>query len=100
MALHSTRPAAWADATANKIISKSSPKARQNLIMSQGLDGVELGGARCGIEARDQADDHGESQSACHQPQWHVPEVFRGHVLPTKINIRSDINAAADQPAQ
>src|SRR5579864_2829076 len=72
----------------------------RDLLIAQRLHGIELGRAGCRIQAGQQADQEGESERENHEPPRYRPEVLRRKALARKIDIRSEVDYAADQPSQ
>src|SRR5579864_3417067 len=72
----------------------------RGLLIAQRLYGIELGRARRRIQAGQQADQKGESERENHEPPRYRPEVFRRKALARKINVSTEVDDAADQPAE
>src|SRR5258708_1823362 len=79
---HSARTAArsvWG--TTMQPRSRAAAAARLNLFIAKGLDGVEVGGASCGIESGGEAHDNGKRNRAQDEPPGNGKHVSWGQIL-------------------
>src|SRR5439155_10197210 len=72
---------------------------RESLV-AEGFDGIEAGGARCGIESGDEADDDRERDGAQSQPPGNIGYFYAGQILAVKINGGAPSQRGPNQPAK
>src|SRR5712691_3772980 len=71
-----------------------------SLLVTQGLYGIEAGGASRGVKARRKAHKKRKEDGECHQPPRNRPEMFWWKRLTLQINIRSQIDDLTNRPSQ
>src|SRR5487761_1257247 len=93
--------AAWAGrAEARQMRTRVAVKAAQRrLFISESLDRIEMGGAGCGIQSRDQADDNCKCNCAERQPERHGGDIHGGKIPVAAVDIRPPHTASSDEPA-
>src|ERR1700728_731797 len=99
---HSARGVACAPAASVNAISRKAACAttrRGVSLISQSLHRVEARGPRGGIHSRREADEYRESDRGCNHPPRHGCDADRGKIAAGKIDIRSQIDRMADEPA-
>src|SRR6266404_3057897 len=70
------------------------------LLVAEGVDGIEAGGAGGGVEARDEADDEGEGDGAEGQPPGNVGNFHAGQILPVNIYSCAPSQRGPNQPTE
>src|SRR5260370_1056480 len=70
------------------------------LLVSEGFDRIEAGGAGGGVEASSEADDNGKGDCAEDQPPGNGGNVHAGKILPMKVEVCAEGEGAADEPAK
>src|SRR4029077_9624508 len=76
------------------------PTHAMSLLVPQGLNRIEPGGAGRWIQAGEQADDDGERNRASYQPPGYEPDLFRSEVLAAQVDIRTQVDHPTDSPSQ
>src|SRR5579862_8753195 len=102
-ALQSMRLCAGAAAGARRASTKQQSFRRARFIHSlvaQCLNGIEAGGAACGIEAGNKTHSGGEHDCERDEPPRHCPEMFGWKRLAAKIDVGSEIDELADDPSE
>src|ERR1700674_2896769 len=70
------------------------------LLITEGFNGIESGGAGGGVKASGEADENSEGDGAEDQPPGNRGNVHAGKILAMKIEVRAESEGAADEPAK
>jgi len=72
----------------------------EELLIAEGVDGVELGGTRSRIEAGGKTDKDGEEEGAENEPQGDGREFDGIEILALEIDVGAEGDSAAEKPAE
>jgi hypothetical protein len=70
------------------------------LLITEGFNGVEAGGAGGGVKASYEADKNREADGEENQPPGNGGNVHAGKIPPVEVKVRAEIKGATDEPAE
>src|SRR5215472_11593236 len=70
------------------------------LLITEGLDGIEAGGTRRGIQTGGKADKNGKENAKENKPQGDRGNVHAGNILTMQIDVSAKSDSASNKPAK
>ena len=70
------------------------------LLITQGLDGIKLGGARGRVEAGNEADENRKADAEKCKPQGNRRNIHARKILTMQVEISAERKRAANEPAK